>query len=112
MTPTPEALRTLLEERLGEKEGEAAWFVLLEALEGRRFYWPKAVRRAHLARTVYEWRTGGKSVTAIMAGLQMSRSTVERLYKAELMRRRTMRQTLAKHESRATHAFRRGETTP
>ena len=98
---TPEDLLHLLREALGEAAGDRAWLVLDEALSGSRLYWPKAIGRALNARSVYELRSSGRSVTAIMATMNLPRRQVERLYRAELTRRRTMRQSLPKTDDEA-----------
>jgi Mor family transcriptional regulator len=94
---TPEDLLNHLRARLGDEMGQAAWLILDEALSGERLYWPRSISRALRARAAYEMRSNGQSITAVCARLNLSRASVHRLVKAELLRRRrTMSQDLAK----------------
>lgn len=94
---TPEAILTELRARLGAEVGEAAWMVLLDLLEGRRLYWPMAVRRRLLARQVYEAR--GEHPLSLARKLGVSRRTVERMLAAEKRRRGRMRRALPKTDN-------------
>lgn len=98
---TPEELLDRLREALGPEIGGRAWEIVDDALSGTRLYWPRRIRRANQARAVYGMRSAGRSVTAIMAAMHLPRRQVERLYRAELMRLRTMRQSLPKKDDEA-----------
>lgn len=98
---TPEELLDRLCEALGPEVGGRAWEIVDDALSGSRIYWPRRIHRELLARTVYQMRSDGRSVVAIMAAMRLPRRQVERLYRAELMRLRTMRQPLPKTDDEA-----------
>lgn len=98
---TPEELLQRLCEALGEAAGNRAWEIVDECFSGSRPYWPKRVRRQIQARTIYVLRSEGRSWTAVCASVKVSRATGARLYKAEMIRRRTMSQPLPKTEDEA-----------
>jgi hypothetical protein len=88
MSATPEDLLTRLRAHLGDEIGGRAWLILDEALSGERLYWPRSIGRALKARAVYEMRSGGRTIAEVADTLHLQRRTVERLYAAELRRRR------------------------
>ena len=98
---TPEELLDRLREALGPEIGGRAWEIVDDALSGSRTYWPKRARRQIQARAIYQMRSDGRSWTAVCAALKVSRAKGARLYKAEMIRRRTMSQPLPKTESEA-----------
>jgi len=93
---TPEDVLAALCHALGDDEGSRAWLVVDGVMAGQRIYWPRRIGRDLTARAVYEMHKDGKSITAICARVNLSRATVYRLIKAELIRHRRLSQDLPK----------------